>query len=150
MIDALYSYWAFNNVNFATDLQYSVSIYFLQNIFKVHCTIGFSPQDMRQLLNHAWSTFSWCYYGTSIHFLMPLFSWNHFTLLDPRNCSTLLESKNYSIKEQLFFFFLKPGNYSILLELWLEPGNYSASLKSRNYSIFVGSVSRTRELLSFY
>ena len=81
---------------------------------------------------------------------MPLFSWNHFTLLDPRNCSTLLESKNYSIKEQLFFFFLKPGNYSILLEPWLEPRNYSTSLKSRSYSIFVGFVFGTRELLSFF
>ena len=68
MIDALYSCWAFNNVDFAADLQYSVSIDFLQNIFKVHCLIGFSPQDMRRLLNHFWSTFSWCYCGTSIHF----------------------------------------------------------------------------------
>ena len=36
-----------------------------------------------------------------------------------------------------------------MLEPWLEPVNYSVSLKSRSYSIFVGFMSRTRELLSF-
>ena len=61
----------------------------------------------------------------------------------------MLESKKYSIKEQLKFF-LEPRNYSILLEPWLEPRNYSASLKSRSYSIFVGFVSGTRELLFFF
>ena len=84
MIDALYGCWAFNNVDFVADLQYSVSIDFFQNIFKVHYIRGFSPQDMRRLLNHAWSTFSWCYYGTSIHFpdASIFFFYNHFTLLD--------------------------------------------------------------------
>ena len=69
-------------------------------------------------------------------------------LLEPRNYSTLLESKNYSIKEQLKKI-LEPRDYSILLELWLEPRNYSASLESMSYSIFVGFVSGTRELLNF-
>ena len=63
----------------------------------------------------------------------------------------MLKLENYSIKEQLdFFFFSKLRNYFILLEPWLEPGNYSASLKSRSYSIFVGFVAGTRELLDYF
>ena len=87
MIDALYSCWAFNNVDFAADLQYSASIDFLQNIFKVHRTIRFSPQDM-----------GLCWIMLNPHsldaimellsiFRMPSFFFfffnNHFTLLDP-------------------------------------------------------------------
>ena len=108
MIDALYSCWAFNNVDFATDLQYSVSIYFLQNIFKVHSIIGFSPQDMRQLLSHDWSTFSWCYYGTSIHFLMPLFFFFFWTILLCWIQGTVplcLNQKTIPSRNNLIFFF---------------------------------------------
>ena len=53
MIDASYSCWAFHNIDFAADLQYSVSIDSIQNIFKIRHKIGFSPQDMWLLLNHA-------------------------------------------------------------------------------------------------
>ena len=133
MIDALYSYWAFNNVDFATDLQYSVSIYFLQNIFKVHCTIGFNPQDMRQLLNHAWSTFSWCYCGTSIHFLMPLF---FFFFLEPFYFAGSKELFHFAGIRKLFhqgttqFFFFFFGTRELLH--------------------FARTMARTRELLSFF
>ena len=131
MIDALYSCWAFNKVDFATDLQYSVSIYFLQNIFKVHSTIGFSPQDMRQLLSHAWSTFSWCYCGNSIHFLMPLF----FFSFEPFYFARSKEPFHFAWIRKLFhqgttwfFFFL--GTKELLH--------------------FAITIVGTRELLSFF
>ena len=44
---------------------------------------------------------------------------------------------------------MEPKNYFISLKPWLEPRNHSTSLKSRSYSIFVGFVSRPKELLFF-
>ena len=157
-MDTSFSCWAFNNIDFVADLQYSVSINFLQNTFKVHRTIGFSSQDKRQLLNHTWSTFFWRYCGTSIYFPNASIFFNHFTLLDPRKYFNFVGTKelfHFARIRKLFHqgitrIFLEPRNYSILLEPWLEPRNYSASLKSRSYSIFVGFVSGTRELLSFF
>ena len=152
MIDGLYSSWTFNNVDFATNLQYSVSIYFLQNIFKVHSTIGFSPQDMRQLLSHAWSTFSWCYCGNSIHFLMPLF----FFSFEPFYFAGSKEPFHFAWIRKLFhqgttwfFFFGNQGttpfcynhgwNQGITQLLWNQgttPFLLDPCLEPRNYSVF--------------
>ena len=93
-------------------------------------------------------------------FLMPpffFFFYNHFTLLDPWKYFNFVGTKELShfarirklFHQGITQIFLEPRNYSILLEPWLEPRNYSASLKSRSYSIFVGFVSGTKELLSF-
>ena len=92
---------------------------FLQNIFKGHYTIVFSPQDIR---NHAWSTFSWCYCGTSIHFpdaFILFFFWNHFTLLDPWKYFAFVGTNDLlgfaGIEGVLSFTFLEPRISQALL-----------------------------------
>ena len=121
---------------FATGLQYSVSIDFLQNIFKAHRTISFSPR-----------TWGCCWIMLNPYsldaivellsiFLTPPFFLNHFTLLDPWKYFNFVGTK------ELFHF--------ARIRKLFHQRTTQIFFGTKELLHFARTVAGTRELLNFF